>query len=128
MLRGGRCNLNLVLSLGHPRERAIKALLVLAVKVDMGVRRFRPRDQLVLELESVPHHVLILGRRDSDRGAIILGSKGRADPSLRAQECNHRDQSAYKQLAHSSLLVSITDWGLHYKHHAPVSQFLTPLL
>src|SRR3989442_6449070 len=106
MLPGGRCNLNLVLSLGPPRERAIKALLVLAVKVDMGVRRLRPLDQLVLELESLPHHVPVLGRRDGDRGAIILGSKGLAAPSLRAQECDHCDQSAYKQLQHSSLLES----------------------
>src|SRR5438093_12655496 len=107
MLRGGRCNLNLVLSLGHPRERAIKALLILAVKVDMGVRRFRPLDQLVLELESVPHHVPILRRRDSDRGAIILGSKGRAEPSLRAQECYHRDQSTYTEITHRNLTEMI---------------------
>src|SRR5256712_2779129 len=111
MLPGSRCNLNLVLSLGHSRERAIKALLVLAVKVDMGVRRFRPLDQLVLELESLPHHVPVLGRRDSDRGAIILGSKSLAAPSLHAQECDHRDQSGYKQLQHSSLLESSNRLG-----------------
>src|SRR2546422_546264 len=85
-------------------ERAIKALLVLAVKVDMGMRRLRPLDQLILELEGVSHRIPVLRRRDGDLGAIIFGSEGRADPSLHAQKHDHRDQSQHKQLVHSSLL------------------------
>src|SRR5207245_3588160 len=39
VFRGGRRDLDLVLPFGHVPEHAIKALLVLAVKLDMGMRR-----------------------------------------------------------------------------------------
>src|SRR2546425_6648836 len=68
VFRGGRRDLDLVLPFGHVPEHAIKALLVLAVKVDMGMRRLRPLDQLIHELEGAPNVIPSLAARTVNFG------------------------------------------------------------